>query len=152
MLTDASTLETSDNQITETSSLNEDSKPGIMRSEGLQESTGRKANRHLSLICIQSYSSPRSATEPPKLPERMEMVDLTDSVRGVFGPANNIAQSTKPCPAHTRPDLPTPFQALSYMAMPNTRPIDDDIPLGERNLSHVEERSGLLVQQPPCTK
>ena len=44
VLTDASTLKISDNQITETSLLDKDSKPGIIRSKGLQESTKCKAN------------------------------------------------------------------------------------------------------------
>ena len=44
VLTDASTLKTSDNQGTETSLLDKDSKPGIMYSKGLQESTKHKAN------------------------------------------------------------------------------------------------------------
>ena len=116
-----------------------------MHSEGLQEPTEREADRNLSLTCNQSHPSPHSTVEPPKLPERVEMVDLTHSVPGVFMPANNFSQSTKPCPARARLDLPRPFQALSHTAMPNRRPIDDDTPLGERNLSRVEGRSGLPV-------
>ena len=142
---DGITLEISENQITETSSLDKDSRPRMIRSEGLQESTEREANRHLSLTCNQSHPSPHSTAEPPKLPERVEMVDLTGSVLGVFTSANNFSQSTKACPARACSGLLSPFQALSYTAMLNTRPVDDDTPLGERNLSRVEGRSGLPV-------
>ena len=134
VLADGVTLETSDNQITETSSLDKDSRPGMMRFGGLQEPTERDADRHLSLTYNQSYLSPYSIAEPPKSPKRVEMVDLTDSVPGVFTLANNFAQSTKPCPARAHLNLPSPLQALSHIAMPNRKPVDDDTPLGERNL------------------
>ena len=80
-----------DNQITETSSLDKDSKPEIMHSKGLQEPTKREADQQLSLTYNQSYLNPHSTAEPPKSPERVEMLDLTNSVPGVFTPTNNFA-------------------------------------------------------------
>ena len=112
----------------------------MMHSEGLQEPTEREADRQLSLTYNQSYLNPNSTAEPPKSPERMEILDLTDSVPVVFTPANNFAQCTKPFPARAHLDLPSPFQALSHIAMPNKKSVDDDAPLGERNplVSHDE--------------
>ena len=125
---------TSDNQISETYSVDKDRRPGVMHSEGLQQPTEREADRQLSLTYNQSHFNPHSTVERPKSSERVEMLDLTDSLPGVFTPANNFAQSTKPCPVGAHQDLPSPFQALSHIAMSNRKSVDDDTPLGESNL------------------
>ena len=99
----------SENQITETASLDKDSRSRIMRSEGIQEPTKREANQQLSFTYNQSHLNPHSTAEPPKSPKRVEMLDLTNSVLRIYTPTNNSTQSTKPCPARAHLDLLSPF-------------------------------------------